>query len=215
MVESDLCLSMSWSQAPLHTCVGPPFSVVEPATALQRPPIRLYQRRQALKFMECRVAWESTLAHHIAARRITAKVVVLWETVLLNRKVANPSLAVPRTTPPAVQTTHIYTRIHPGTQQRPPDKMPRAKRSKDNRKLMDKFSMNFGFRKPYQVLMDADFVLEGTRCKMEIIKRLEDNLHARGEIKPSMFSPLLFNTHTHNVSPSLFLPLLTTTSPPL
>lgn len=50
--------------------------------------------------------------------------------------------------------------------------------------------MNFGFRKPYQVLMDADFVLEGTRCKMEIIKRLEDNLHARGEVKPSMFLPL-------------------------
>ncbi|KAJ1326773.1 U3 small nucleolar RNA-associated protein 23 [Microdochium nivale] len=62
--------------------------------------------------------------------------------------------------------------------------MPRAKRSKDNRKLMDKFSMNFGFRKPYQVLMDADFVLEGTRCKMEIVKRLEDNLHARGDVKP-------------------------------
>ncbi|KAH7026321.1 Fcf1-domain-containing protein [Microdochium trichocladiopsis] len=81
--------------------------------------------------------------------------------------------------------------------------MPRAKRSKDNRKLMEKFSMNFGFRKPYQVLMDADFVIEGTRCKMEIVKRLEDNLHARGDVKPMITQCSMRHLYARKTEPGV------------
>jgi rRNA-processing protein FCF1 len=44
--------------------------------------------------------------------------------------------------------------------------------------------MGFGFREPYQVLVDADFLAEANKCKMDVIRRLEDTLHAR-EVKPS------------------------------
>ncbi|KAI1383053.1 uncharacterized protein F4822DRAFT_422043 [Hypoxylon trugodes] len=60
--------------------------------------------------------------------------------------------------------------------------MPRAKRAKQYRKLMEQFSMGFGFREPYQVLVDADFIAEGNKCKMDLIRRLEDTLH--GQVKP-------------------------------
>ncbi|KAI1440850.1 hypothetical protein F5Y02DRAFT_401555 [Annulohypoxylon stygium] len=60
--------------------------------------------------------------------------------------------------------------------------MPRAKRSKQYRKLMEQFSMGFGFRVPYQVLVDADFIAEANKCKMDLVRRLEDTLH--GEVKP-------------------------------
>ncbi|OTA91106.1 hypothetical protein M434DRAFT_76869 [Hypoxylon sp. CO27-5] len=60
--------------------------------------------------------------------------------------------------------------------------MPRAKRSKQYRKLMEQFSMGFGFREPYQVLVDADFIAEANKCKMDLMRRLEDTLH--GQVKP-------------------------------
>ncbi|KAF3060044.1 rRNA-processing protein utp23 [Daldinia childiae] len=60
--------------------------------------------------------------------------------------------------------------------------MPRAKRSKQYRKLMEQFSMSFGFRVPYQVIVDADFIAEANKCKMDVMRRLEDTLH--GEVKP-------------------------------
>ncbi|KAL7628380.1 hypothetical protein AAE478_002582 [Parahypoxylon ruwenzoriense] len=60
--------------------------------------------------------------------------------------------------------------------------MPRAKRSKQYRKLMEQFSMGWGFREPYQVLVDADFIAEANKCKMDLVKRLEDTLH--GQVKP-------------------------------
>ncbi|KAI0380697.1 hypothetical protein F5Y04DRAFT_257194 [Hypomontagnella monticulosa] len=60
--------------------------------------------------------------------------------------------------------------------------MPRAKRSKQYRKLMEQFSMSFGFREPYQVLVDADFITESNKCKMDLMRRLEDTLH--GQVKP-------------------------------
>ncbi|KAI1417125.1 hypothetical protein F5Y13DRAFT_104251 [Hypoxylon sp. FL1857] len=60
--------------------------------------------------------------------------------------------------------------------------MPRAKRSKQYRKLMEQFSMSFGFREPYQVLVDADFIAESNKCKMDLMRRLEDTLH--GQVKP-------------------------------
>ncbi|KAI1456437.1 Fcf1-domain-containing protein [Annulohypoxylon moriforme] len=60
--------------------------------------------------------------------------------------------------------------------------MPRAKKSKAYRKLMEEFSMGFGFRVPYQVLVDADFIAEANKCKMDLVRRLETTLH--GEVKP-------------------------------
>ncbi|KAI1467625.1 Fcf1-domain-containing protein [Daldinia caldariorum] len=60
--------------------------------------------------------------------------------------------------------------------------MPRAKRSKQYRKLMEQFSMSFGFREPYQVIVDADFIAEANKCKMDVMRRLEDTLH--GQVKP-------------------------------
>lgn len=60
--------------------------------------------------------------------------------------------------------------------------MPRAKRSKQYRKLMEQFAIGFGFHVPYQVLVDADFLAESMKCKMEIVRRLEDTLH--GQVKP-------------------------------
>ncbi|KAI1371693.1 hypothetical protein F4677DRAFT_434898 [Hypoxylon crocopeplum] len=60
--------------------------------------------------------------------------------------------------------------------------MPRAKRAKQYRKLMEQFSMGFGFREPYQVLVDADFIAESNKCKMDLMRRLEDTLH--GQVKP-------------------------------
>ncbi|XXG98816.1 hypothetical protein Hte_005146 [Hypoxylon texense] len=60
--------------------------------------------------------------------------------------------------------------------------MPRAKRSKQYRKLMEQFSMGWGFREPYQVLVDADFIAEANKCKMDLVRRLEDTLH--GQVKP-------------------------------
>ncbi|KAH9884758.1 Fcf1-domain-containing protein [Xylariomycetidae sp. FL2044] len=60
--------------------------------------------------------------------------------------------------------------------------MPRAKRSKQYRKLMEQYSMGFGFREPYQVLVDANLIAEANKNKMDLVKRLEDTVH--GQVKP-------------------------------
>ncbi|TVY80737.1 rRNA-processing protein utp23 [Lachnellula suecica] len=55
----------------------------------------------------------------------------------------------------------------------------RGKRSKQYRKLMQQYGLNFGFREPYQVLhilRDAD------RFKMDLVGGLERTLH--GQVKP-------------------------------
>lgn len=44
--------------------------------------------------------------------------------------------------------------------------------------------MGFGFRVPYQVLLDAELVVDGTRFKMDLVPALERTLH--GQVKPSM-----------------------------
>ncbi|KAK4550208.1 hypothetical protein LTR36_003175 [Oleoguttula mirabilis] len=58
----------------------------------------------------------------------------------------------------------------------------RGKRSKQYRKLMEKFSFSFDFRQPYQVLLDAAIIQDSARCKMRLGAMLEGTLH--GEIKP-------------------------------
>jgi U3 small nucleolar RNA-associated protein 23 len=60
----------------------------------------------------------------------------------------------------------------------------RGKRSKQYRKLMHQYELNFGFREPYQVLVDAKMVEDATKFKMDLPAALERTLH--GKIKPSM-----------------------------
>ncbi|KAI9720035.1 MAG: hypothetical protein M1812_003162 [Candelaria pacifica] len=58
----------------------------------------------------------------------------------------------------------------------------RGKRSKQYRKLMQQYGMTFSFREPYQVLLDADIILDAARYKMDLIGGLQRTLH--GKIKP-------------------------------
>ncbi|MCJ1389321.1 hypothetical protein MMC18_002177 [Xylographa bjoerkii] len=73
----------------------------------------------------------------------------------------------------------------------------RGKRSKQYRKLMQQYGLTFGFREPYQVLIDAQMLQDTSRFKMDLVTGLERTLH--GQIKPSkvhrvLESPLKLNT---------------------
>ena len=56
--------------------------------------------------------------------------------------------------------------------------MPRAKRSKQYRKLMEQFSIGFGFHVPYQVLVDADFLAEAEQAGLDIAPLSGDEVRA-------------------------------------
>ncbi|KAF7339900.1 rRNA-processing protein utp23 [Mycena venus] len=58
----------------------------------------------------------------------------------------------------------------------------RQKRAKAYRKLMALYSMSFGFRQPYQVLVDSEMCKAATEHKLELAKQLNSVL--QGEIKP-------------------------------
>ncbi|MCJ1291348.1 hypothetical protein MMC34_002891 [Xylographa carneopallida] len=58
----------------------------------------------------------------------------------------------------------------------------RGKRSKQYRKLMQQYGLTFGFREPYQVLIDAQMLQDTSRFKMELVTGLERTLH--GQVKP-------------------------------
>ncbi|EAW08445.1 rRNA-binding ribosome biosynthesis protein UTP23 [Aspergillus clavatus NRRL 1] len=58
----------------------------------------------------------------------------------------------------------------------------RAKRSKKYRKLMHQYEMAFGFREPYQVLVDSNFLRAVHSFKMDLIPALERTL--QGTPKP-------------------------------
>ncbi|CAL5866431.1 uncharacterized protein PFLUO_LOCUS639 [Penicillium psychrofluorescens] len=58
----------------------------------------------------------------------------------------------------------------------------RAKRSKKYRKLMHQYELAFGFREPYQVLVDANFLRAVDSFKMDLIPALERTL--QGKVKP-------------------------------
>jgi U3 small nucleolar RNA-associated protein 23 len=49
---------------------------------------------------------------------------------------------------------------------------------------MHQYEMTFGFREPYQVLVDAAMVQDAHRFKMDLPVALERTLH--GKVKPSM-----------------------------
>ncbi|KAH0544481.1 hypothetical protein FGG08_001379 [Glutinoglossum americanum] len=58
----------------------------------------------------------------------------------------------------------------------------RGKRSKQYRKLMQQYGMTFGFREPFQVLLDAGIIQDAARFKMDLVGSLKRTLH--GEVKP-------------------------------
>ncbi|OOQ91658.1 rRNA processing protein [Penicillium brasilianum] len=58
----------------------------------------------------------------------------------------------------------------------------RAKRSKKYRKLMHQYELTFGFRAPYQVLLDSNFLQQVHNFKMDLIPALERTV--QGNVKP-------------------------------
>ncbi|KAJ7655108.1 Fcf1-domain-containing protein [Mycena polygramma] len=58
----------------------------------------------------------------------------------------------------------------------------RQKRAKAYRKLMALYSMSFGFRQPYQILVDSEMCKAATESKIELAKQLNSVL--QGDIKP-------------------------------
>ncbi|KAK5678380.1 hypothetical protein LTS12_029410, partial [Elasticomyces elasticus] len=58
----------------------------------------------------------------------------------------------------------------------------RAKRSKKYRKVMHQYELAFGFRAPYQVLVDSNFLRATHSFKMDLIPALERTL--QGNVKP-------------------------------
>ncbi|KAI9828624.1 MAG: hypothetical protein M1832_001727 [Thelocarpon impressellum] len=58
----------------------------------------------------------------------------------------------------------------------------RGKRSKQYRKLMQQYAISFGFREPFQVLVDAEIIQDAARFKMDLVAGLERTL--QGKVKP-------------------------------
>ncbi|KAI9839341.1 MAG: hypothetical protein M1837_002226 [Sclerophora amabilis] len=58
----------------------------------------------------------------------------------------------------------------------------RGKRAKQYRKLMQQHGISFGFREPYQVLLDAELLKATAAFKMDVVGGLERTL--QGKIKP-------------------------------
>jgi hypothetical protein len=61
----------------------------------------------------------------------------------------------------------------------------RGKRSKQYRKLMHQYELTFGFREPYQVLLDAEIIQDAGRFKMDLLKNLERTLHGQVNLSRS------------------------------
>ncbi|KAG8775839.1 hypothetical protein FRC15_000296, partial [Serendipita sp. 397] len=58
----------------------------------------------------------------------------------------------------------------------------RQKRAKAYRKLMAMYELSFGFRQPYQVLVDSGMCITAQDHKIDLVKQLETVL--QGKIKP-------------------------------
>ncbi|KAI5287967.1 Small subunit processome component [Ascosphaera aggregata] len=79
----------------------------------------------------------------------------------------------------------------------------RAKRSKKYRKLMQQYEVAFGFREPYQVLVDSHFLKAVHAFKMDFLPALERTL--QGKVKPFITKCTLnaiTSTAAHNPSPA-------------
>ncbi|KAL4797448.1 hypothetical protein BDV19DRAFT_45786 [Aspergillus venezuelensis] len=92
----------------------------------------------------------------------------------------------------------------------------RAKRSKKYRKLMHQYELAFGFREPYQVLVDSNLLRAVYSFKMDLIPALERTL--QGQVKPLLTKCSLAaimanqptNPRTNNTVRPDFLPPPTT-----
>ncbi|CAL8575244.1 hypothetical protein XPA_001179 [Xanthoria parietina] len=82
----------------------------------------------------------------------------------------------------------------------------RGKRSKQYRKLMQSYGMTFGFREPYQVLIDAQMIQDTSRFKMDLLGGLERVLH--GKIKPMITQCSIRHLYTLPVPQSEKDPLI-------
>ncbi|KAL4872718.1 hypothetical protein BDV12DRAFT_182749 [Aspergillus spectabilis] len=88
----------------------------------------------------------------------------------------------------------------------------RAKRSKKYRKLMHQYELAFGFREPYQVLVDSNLLRAVHSFKMDLIPALERTL--QGQVKPlltkcslaSIMAGQPTNPRTNNTVRPDFLP---------
>ncbi|KAL4780823.1 hypothetical protein BJX76DRAFT_350648 [Aspergillus varians] len=88
----------------------------------------------------------------------------------------------------------------------------RAKRSKKYRKLMHQYELAFGFREPYQVLVDSNLLRAVHLFKMDLIPALERTL--QGQVKPlltkcslaSMMAGQPTNPRTNNTVRPDYLP---------
>ncbi|KIV86918.1 hypothetical protein PV11_02494 [Exophiala sideris] len=58
----------------------------------------------------------------------------------------------------------------------------RAKRSKKYRKIMQSYQIAFGFREPYQVLLDSNFLRTAYSFHMPLQKYLENTLHGESRL---------------------------------
>ncbi|KAF8448307.1 Fcf1-domain-containing protein, partial [Terfezia claveryi] len=76
----------------------------------------------------------------------------------------------------------------------------RGKRAKQYKKLMNAYAHTFGFRAPYQVLMDSQIVLDATKHKMELVRGLEKCLH--GMVKPMITQCSIRHLYTLLTVPS-------------
>ncbi|KAF2234492.1 hypothetical protein EV356DRAFT_152392 [Viridothelium virens] len=83
----------------------------------------------------------------------------------------------------------------------------RGKRSKQYRKLLEQYGYHFGFREPYQVLFDAEILMDAHKFTMDLLKMVEGALH--GRIKPMITHCTLL--HLRTLPSSLSTPLLALT----
>ncbi|EPS37297.1 hypothetical protein H072_9078 [Dactylellina haptotyla CBS 200.50] len=76
---------------------------------------------------------------------------------------------------------HTTTAVPPASPPTSRDTM-RGKRSKAYRKLMTVYAQSFGFREPYQVLVDPSIIEDASKFKMDLTAGLERTL--QGKVKP-------------------------------
>lgn len=73
----------------------------------------------------------------------------------------------------------------------------KLKRAKAYRKLMHQYGLQFGFREPYQVLLDSAILEDAYRFKIDLVSRLEGVL--QGKIKPMITQCSI--RHLYNAKP--------------
>ncbi|KAL1861721.1 hypothetical protein Daus18300_008690 [Diaporthe australafricana] len=77
----------------------------------------------------------------------------------------------------------------------------RGKRSKQYRKLLKQFELAFGFRQPYQVLVDAELAKDAHRFAMDLPQYLANTLH--GEVKILITQCSMRHLYAQNKEPGV------------